>query len=72
MPAAILACYRYAPRIHPPRLERRPEAAGNRNMTVKACPALDQLFQHCKTCTMFEYAELPETISTEVLAYIQE
>ncbi|MBO9151399.1 alpha/beta hydrolase family protein [Chitinophaga sp. GCM10012297] len=46
-------------------------AAGNKKVTVKSFPGLNHLFQHCKTCTMFEYGQLPETISPEVLAYIQ-
>ncbi|MGN7721803.1 hypothetical protein [Chitinophaga sp. 22620] len=47
-------------------------AAGNPKVTVKTFPGLNHLFQHCKTCTVFEYGQLPETISPEVLAYIQE
>lgn len=46
-------------------------AAGNPKVTVKTFPGLNHLFQHCKSCTMFEYGQLPETISPEVLAYIQ-
>ena len=46
-------------------------AAGNRSVTVKAFPGLNHLFQQCKSCTISEYGQLPETISTEVLAYIQ-
>ncbi|RPD41565.1 alpha/beta hydrolase family protein [Chitinophaga barathri] len=47
-------------------------ATGNSRVTIKAFPGLNHLFQRCKSCTIFEYGELPETISPEVLAYIQE
>lgn len=40
---------------------------GNKQVTTKAYPGLNHLFQHCKTCTVAEYGQLEETISPEVL-----
>jgi hypothetical protein len=37
---------------------------------VQALPRLNHLFQHCKTCTLPEYAELEETFSPEALEII--
>ena len=40
---------------------------GNKNVTVKAYPNLNHLFQTCQKGTLAEYGELEETISPEVL-----
>jgi uncharacterized protein len=37
------------------------------NATIKEMPGLNHLFQHCKTCSVQEYADLEETFSPEVL-----
>ena len=39
-------------------------------MTVKSCPGLNHLFQHCKTGEFVEYAKIEETIAPEVLSEI--
>lgn len=38
-----------------------------KTFTVKSMPGLNHLFQHCKTCTVQEYAELEESFSPEAL-----
>ena len=45
---------------------------GNKNVTVKAYPNLNHLFQTCQKGTLGEYGELEETISPEVLKDITE
>jgi dipeptidyl aminopeptidase/acylaminoacyl peptidase len=40
---------------------------GNKDVTLKAMPNLNHLFQHCQKCTVAEYGELTETFSPEVL-----
>lgn len=40
---------------------------GNSNVTVKEFPALNHLFQECKTCSVSEYADLEESFSPMVL-----
>lgn len=40
---------------------------GNKNVTVKAYPNMNHLFQTCRKGTLTEYGELEETISPEVL-----
>jgi pimeloyl-ACP methyl ester carboxylesterase/thiol-disulfide isomerase/thioredoxin len=42
-------------------------AANNKNCTTKIFPGLNHLLQHCNTCAVTEYAQLPETIAPEVL-----
>ncbi len=37
------------------------------NFTTQSIPGLNHLFQHCKSCTVQEYAELEETFAPEVL-----
>jgi uncharacterized protein len=37
------------------------------NATIKEMPGLNHLFQHCKACSVQEYAELEETFAPEVL-----
>jgi dienelactone hydrolase len=44
--------------------------AGNKNAESKIFPGLNHLFQHCTKCTVQEYGELEQTISTEVLDQI--
>ena len=38
--------------------------------TIKEMPGVNHLFQHCKTCSVDEYAELEETFAPEVLQLI--
>jgi len=40
---------------------------GNKNVTVKEFPALNHLFQECKTCSVSEYRDIEETFSPMVL-----
>jgi pimeloyl-ACP methyl ester carboxylesterase len=42
-------------------------AGGNRDVTTRALPDLNHLFQHCETGTIPEYGQIEETISPEVL-----
>ena len=44
----------------------------NKNVTVKAYPNLNHLFQTCKKGTLAEYGQLEETINPEVLKDIIE
>lgn len=37
------------------------------NATIREMPGLNHLFQHCKACSVQEYAELEETFAPEVL-----
>lgn len=41
--------------------------APKEDLFVKAYPGLNHLFQKCETCTVLEYGEIEQTISTEVL-----
>ncbi len=41
--------------------------AGNTNFKTMVMPGLNHLFQHCKKCTVEEYAELEETFDMETL-----
>lgn len=50
--------------------EKYTAAAHNKNSTTKIIPGLNHLLQHCKTCTITEYAQLTETIDPAVLAEI--
>lgn len=45
---------------------------GNKNVTIKAYPNLNHLFQTCEKGTLAEYGQLEETISPEVLKDIAE
>ncbi len=45
---------------------------GNTNVTIKAYPYLNHLFQTCEKGTLAEYGQLEETISPEVLKDIAE
>lgn len=44
----------------------------NRKYKTKLMPGLNHLFQHCKTCTVNEYAELEETFDMETLKIISD
>lgn len=48
-------------------IKQRVSENGNKNVTVKAYPNLNHLFQTCKKGTLAEYGELEETFSPEVL-----
>lgn len=50
--------------------EKYTAAAHNKNITTKIFPGLNHLLQHCKTCTITEYAQLAEKIDPAVLAEI--
>ncbi|HEX6427348.1 MAG TPA: alpha/beta hydrolase, partial [Niastella sp.] len=47
--------------------EKYTAAAQHKNTTTKIIPGLNHLLQHCNTCTITEYAQLPETIAPAVL-----
>lgn len=46
--------------------------AGNKDYTIKELPDLNHLFQHCKTGSPTEYANIEETFSEDVLEIITE
>ena len=48
-------------------IQERITGNGNKNVTVKAYPNLNHLFQTCEKGTLTEYGQLEETISPEVL-----
>lgn len=48
-------------------IKQRVSENGNKNVTIKAYPNLNHLFQTCKKGTLAEYGELEETFSPEVL-----
>ena len=50
-----------------PALEKAFKVSGNKDFTVTELPNLNHLFQHCKTGSPDEYADIEETFSTEVL-----
>lgn len=45
-------------------------AAGNKNFKIKKLKGLNHLFQHCKECTVQEYAKIKETFSPKALQII--
>ena len=53
-------------------IQERVTGNGNKNVTVKAYPNLNHLFQTCKKGTLAEYGQLEETINPEVLKDIIE
>ena len=53
-------------------IQKRITGNGNKNVTVKAYPNLNHLFQTCKKGTLAEYGQLEETINPEVLKDIIE
>lgn len=50
-----------------PAIEKALRAAGNKDVTAKALPGLNHLFQHAKTGGIEEYSEIEETLAPEVL-----
>lgn len=53
-------------------IQERITGNGNKNVTVKAYPNLNHLFQTCEKGTLTEYGQLEETINPEVLKDIIE
>lgn len=53
-------------------IQERVTGNGNKNVTVKAYPNLNHLFQTCEKGTLAEYGQLEETINPEVLKDIIE
>ena len=53
-------------------IQKRITGNGNKNVTVKAYPNLNHLFQTCEKGTLAEYGQLEETINPEVLKDIIE
>ena len=54
------------------RVKQHLQGNGNKNVTVKAYPNLNHLFQTCEKGTLTEYGQLEETINPEVLKDIIE
>lgn len=52
-------------------IEKAVKSGGNNNVTVKEYPALNHLFQHCKTGATGEYARIAETFSPEVMSDVK-
>ena len=50
-----------------PPIEQALRAAGNKDVTAKALPGLNHLFQHATTGGVEEYSEIEETLAPEVL-----
>ena len=46
--------------------------AKNKKIKTLEMPGLNHLFQHCKTCSIEEYAELEETFDTATLQIISD
>ena len=53
-----------------PLIQKTLEDAGNKDVTTKALPELNHLFQHAESGTPIEYGTIEETISPEVLQMI--
>lgn len=53
-----------------PVIEKILKESGNKDVTAKSLPGLNHLFQHAKTGSPTEYAQIDETMSPEVLAMI--
>jgi hypothetical protein len=47
-------------------------AGGNRDVTTRALPQLNHLFQHCTTGAIPEYGQIEETMSPEVLHLVSD
>ena len=58
------------PRQNLPAIRKALSAAGNRNFEVDEIPGLNHLFQHARTGSPAEYAEIEETMSPAVLEKI--
>ncbi|UYZ63843.1 alpha/beta hydrolase family protein [Hymenobacter weizhouensis] len=56
--------------VHLPAIERALKAGGNRNVTVRALPGLNHLFQTAATGSEKEYATIEETFSPAALEII--
>jgi hypothetical protein len=50
-----------------PEIEKAFKESGNKDYTIKELPGLNHLFQHCKTGSPDEYADIEETFSPKVL-----
>lgn len=50
--------------------KKYPAMGGNKKVTTVVLPGINHLFQHCKTCTNQEYAQLNETFDPEALELI--
>ena len=48
------------------------EAGGNKDVTTRALPDLNHLFQHCQTGAISEYGQIEETMSPEVLRLVSD
>ncbi len=48
------------------------EEGGNKNVTIKAFPKLNHLFQHTETGHVGEYGKIEETFATHVLEFLSE
>jgi dienelactone hydrolase len=53
-----------------PEIEKALKKAGNKDYTIKEMPGLNHLFQHCKTGSPDEYADIEETFSPDALDLI--
>jgi hypothetical protein len=53
-------------------IRRGLEAGGNKDVTTHALPDLNHLFQHCQTGAVFEYGQIEETMSPEVLRLVSD
>lgn len=53
-------------------IEKALRAGGNTRFVTREFPNLNHLFQHCKTGSPGEYAQIEETISPEVLEFVSE
>lgn len=50
--------------------KKYPAIGGNHKVTTVVLPGINHLFQHCKTCSTQEYAQLNETFDPEALGII--
>ncbi len=55
-----------------PEIEKALVRGGNKDITVKALPGLNHLFQHATTGTLAEYAAIEETFDPETLQLISD
>lgn len=53
-----------------PQVEKALREGGNADVTAKALPGLNHLFQHAKTGLLAEYGQIDETMSPEVLELV--
>ncbi|SHM47663.1 hypothetical protein SAMN05444266_108211 [Chitinophaga jiangningensis] len=52
-------------------IRKAAESNGNKRVTTVSLPGLNHLFQHCKTCTTQEYAQLEESLAPELLEQLR-